>query len=81
MSDLLDLPVTTLQGEPTTLGELTGGRGVNKYDGGPGNDTLNAHNGKRETANCGAGFDKVRLNKNETKRVTACEVMYIFKDR
>jgi glutathione peroxidase len=26
MSDLLDLPVTTLQGEPTTLGALTGGR-------------------------------------------------------
>ncbi len=26
MSDLLDLPVTTLQGEATTLGALTGGR-------------------------------------------------------
>jgi glutathione peroxidase len=26
MSDLLDLPVTTLQGESTTLGSLTGGR-------------------------------------------------------
>jgi glutathione peroxidase len=26
MSDLLDLPVTTLTGEPTTLGALTGGR-------------------------------------------------------
>ena len=26
MSDLLDLPVTTLDGEPTTLGALTGGR-------------------------------------------------------
>ena len=26
MSDLLDLPVTTLRGEETTLGELTGGR-------------------------------------------------------
>ena len=26
MSDLLDLPVTTLSGEPTTLGELAGGR-------------------------------------------------------
>ncbi|TFV67770.1 UNVERIFIED_ORG: glutathione peroxidase [Bacillus sp. AZ43] len=26
MSDLLDLPVTTLQGEPTTLRELTGGK-------------------------------------------------------
>src|SRR3712207_1783866 len=25
MSDLLDVPVTTLQGEPTTLGRLTGG--------------------------------------------------------
>jgi glutathione peroxidase len=25
MSDLLDVPVTTLQGEPTTLGALTGG--------------------------------------------------------
>jgi glutathione peroxidase len=25
MSELLDLPVTTLQGEPTTLGALTGG--------------------------------------------------------
>ena len=27
MSDLLDLPLTTLDGEPTTLGALTGGRG------------------------------------------------------
>ena len=26
MSDLLDLPVTTLSGQPTTLGELTAGR-------------------------------------------------------
>jgi glutathione peroxidase len=26
MSDLLDLPLTTLDGEPTTLGALTGGR-------------------------------------------------------
>jgi glutathione peroxidase len=26
MSDLLDLPVSTLQGEPTTVGALTGGR-------------------------------------------------------
>ncbi|MGY1806440.1 glutathione peroxidase [Blastococcus sp. SYSU D00669] len=26
MSDLLDVPVTTLQGEQTTFGELTGGR-------------------------------------------------------
>jgi glutathione peroxidase len=26
MSDLLDVPLTTLQGEPTTLRELTGGR-------------------------------------------------------
>ncbi|WP_104522700.1 glutathione peroxidase [Blastococcus atacamensis] len=26
MSDLLDVPVTTLQGEPTTFGALTGGR-------------------------------------------------------
>jgi glutathione peroxidase len=26
MSDLLGLPVTTLQGEPTTFGELTGGK-------------------------------------------------------
>ena len=26
MSDLLDVPVSTLQGEPTTLGALTGGR-------------------------------------------------------
>jgi glutathione peroxidase len=26
MSELLDLPLTTLQGTPTTLGELTGGR-------------------------------------------------------
>jgi len=26
VSDLLDLPLTTLQGEPTTLGELTAGR-------------------------------------------------------
>ena len=56
--------------------------GRDRAMGGAGRDFINiATAGPPAKANCGSGFDKVRLNKNETKRVTACEVMYIFKDR
>jgi hypothetical protein len=34
---------------------LSGGKDVNTYRGGAGNDSLNARNGKRETVDCGSG--------------------------
>ena len=40
---------------------------MNKYDGGPGNDTLDARNGKRETVNCGAG------KRDKRDQVKGCE--------
>jgi len=56
--------------------------GRDRAMGGAGRDYINiATAGRPASANCGSGFDKVRLNKNETKRVRNCEVMYIFKDR
>ena len=50
--------------------------------GGSGRDFINiATAGPPASANCGPGPDKVRINKNERKRVRACEVVYIFNDR
>jgi hypothetical protein len=30
---------------------------------------------------CGAGRDKVRLNRNEKKKIRGCETSYVFLDR
>lgn len=45
---------------------------MNKYDGGAGNDTLNARNGKRETVNYGAGKrDAATVDKRD--KVKGCK--------
>jgi hypothetical protein len=50
--------------------------------GGPGRDFINiATAGPPASANCGPGRDIARVNRNERKKVRACERIYIFKDR
>jgi hypothetical protein len=50
--------------------------------GGSGVDFINsATAGSPAKINCGAGRDKVRINRNERKRLTGCEVVYVFKDK
>ena len=37
--------------------------------------------GERDRIDCGSGRDKIRLNRNETKKIKHCETVYIFKDK
>jgi Ca2+-binding RTX toxin-like protein len=56
--------------------------GRDRVFGGSGRDFINiATAGPAASANCGAGPDKVRINKNERNKVKGCEVQYIFNDR
>ena len=50
--------------------------------GGSGRDFINiATAGPAASANCGTGSDKVRINKNERRKVRGCETVYVFNDR
>jgi len=50
--------------------------------GGTGRDFINiATAGPAASANCGAGADKVRVNKNERRKIRGCETVYVFNDR
>ena len=50
--------------------------------GGSGRDFINiATAGPAASASCGTGPDKVRINKNERRRIRGCETVYIFNDR
>jgi hemolysin type calcium-binding protein len=50
--------------------------------GGAGVDFINiATAGPAASASCGAGRDKVRINKNERRRVRGCETVYVFNDK
>lgn len=50
--------------------------------GGSGVDFINiATAGPAAQANCGAGRDKVRINRNERRRIRGCETVYVFNDR
>jgi hypothetical protein len=50
--------------------------------GGSGVDFINlATAGPAASADCGPGRDKIRLNRNETKKIRHCETVYIFRDR
>jgi len=50
--------------------------------GGSGRDFINiATAGPAASANCGSGPDKVRINKNERKKVRGCETVYVFNDK
>jgi len=56
--------------------------GKDRALGGSGRDFINiATAGPAASANCGAGPDKVRINKNERRRVRGCEVVYVFNDK
>jgi hypothetical protein len=56
--------------------------GKDRALGGSGRDFVNiATAGPAASANCGAGPDKVRINKNERRRVRGCEVVYVFNDK
>lgn len=56
--------------------------GRDRAIGGSGRDFINiATAGPAASASCGAGPDKVRINKNERKRVRGCEVVYVFNDK
>ncbi len=50
--------------------------------GGSGRDFINiATAGPAASADCGTGSDKVRINKNERRKVRGCETVYVFNDR
>jgi len=50
--------------------------------GGTGVDFINiATAGPAASADCGPGRDKVRANRNETKKLKGCETVYIFRDK
>lgn len=57
---------------------INAGYGRDRVNGGPGADAINtAVAGPAARAIiCGAGRDKVRINRNERRRVRACEVVY-----
>jgi Ca2+-binding RTX toxin-like protein len=56
--------------------------GRDRVLGGTGVDFINiATAGPAASADCGSGADKIRLNRNETRKVRNCETIYIFKDK
>jgi hypothetical protein len=79
-----------LNGGPGT-DRLSGGSGNDSINaafgrdqvfGGAGRDFINiATAGPSARVSCGAGRDKVRVNRNERDRTTGCETRYVFDDR
>ena len=60
---------------------VNAGFGGDRVIGGSGVDFINvATAGPAASVDCGSGRDKVRLNRNETKKIRGCETVYIFKD-
>jgi hypothetical protein len=56
--------------------------GRDRVLGGTGVDFVNiATAGPPASADCGPGKDKVRINRNERKKVRNCETIYVFKDK
>ncbi len=56
--------------------------GRDHIDAGSGNDAINiATAGRPATVNCGSGFDKVRINRNERSHTRNCERRYVLNDR
>ncbi|MCW3015448.1 MAG: calcium-binding protein [Solirubrobacterales bacterium] len=56
--------------------------GADIVSGGAGVDFINvATAGPPTRVDCGSGNDKVRLNRNERRRVRNCETAYVFNDR
>jgi Ca2+-binding RTX toxin-like protein len=50
---------------------LVGGPGINFYKAGAGNDVVDSRNSKPELVECGAGFDRARVDSHDT--VKGCE--------
>jgi len=56
--------------------------GRDRAIGGSGIDFINiATAGPAASADCGSGRDKVRANRNETKKLKGCETIYVFRDK
>ncbi len=56
--------------------------GADRAFGGSGVDFINASTaGRAATISCGSGADKVRINKNERKKLKGCETVYVFNDK
>jgi Ca2+-binding RTX toxin-like protein len=56
--------------------------GRDRVLGGTGVDFINiATAGPAASADCGPGRDKIRINRNERKKIRHCETIYVFKDK
>jgi Ca2+-binding RTX toxin-like protein len=56
--------------------------GRDRVLGGSGRDFVNiATAGPPASADCGSGPDKIRINRNERKKIRHCETVYVFKDK
>jgi Ca2+-binding RTX toxin-like protein len=56
--------------------------GRDRAIGGSGIDFINiATAGPAASADCGSGRDKVRINRNESKKIRGCETVYVFRDK
>ena len=61
---------------------LNAGYGADHVFAGSGNDAVNiATQGPVASADCGAGVDKIRLNKKERLRIKGCEIQYVLQDK
>ena len=61
---------------------LSASFGGDRVIGGAGADAINiATAGGAASADCGSGRDKIRLNRNETRKVRNCETVYVFRDK
>jgi Ca2+-binding RTX toxin-like protein len=61
---------------------LSASFGGDRVLGGDGVDFINiATAGGPASADCGAGRDKIRLNRNEAKKIRNCETVYVFRDK
>ena len=60
---------------------INGGFGRDRISGGSGRDFINAATAgpAKRSINCGSGSDKVRINRNERRRVRGCEVVYVIR--
>lgn len=60
---------------------LNAGFGADRVTAGSGNDIVNvAVQGPHSTVNCGSGRDKIRLNQNEKRHISSCELQYVLAD-
>ena len=59
--------------------QINTGNGRDRVRGGSGNDSINAATaGPPARIDCGPGFDTVRINYNERRRLRNCERVFII---